>query len=132
VGLDEVFQRSDVVSLHCPLSKETFHMVNRQRLASMLPTAFLLNTSRGPLVDEPALAAALEQGRLAGAAVDVLEREPPAPDNPLVAQPRCIVTPHIAWATHASRARLLAVSAENIRAFLKGEPVNVVNSVKSG
>lgn len=127
VALDELFARSDVVSLHCPLSESTHHLVNAERLALMKPSAYLLNTSRGPLVDESALAEALDRRLLAGAAVDVLSIEPPAADNPLLAQPRCLVTPHIAWATRAARERLLAISAANVRAFLEGKPIHVVN-----
>ena len=94
----------------------------------MKPEAYLINTSRGPLVDELALAQALERRLIRGAAVDVLSREPPEPENPLLAAPSCIVTPHIAWATRASRKRLLETTTENVRAFLQGSPINVVNA----
>src|SRR5438093_7197711 len=127
VELETLFRRSDVVSLHCPLTPETKNLVNAQRLALMKPTAFLLNTSRGPLVDERALADALNCGRIAGAAVDVLSVEPPPADNPLLRAKNCMVTPHIAWATRAARARLMQVAVANIRAFLNGSLENVVN-----
>ena len=90
-------------------------------------TAFLLNTSRGPLVDEPALAEALNSGRIAGAALDVLSVEPPRADNPLLAAKNCLITPHLAWATRAARSRLMQIAVANVRAFLQGEPQNVVN-----
>ena len=125
--LDELFRRADVVTLHCPLTESTFQLVNAERLASMKRSAYLINTSRGPLVDEVALAHALATNRLAGAALDVLSIEPPPSNHPLVAEERCIITPHIAWATQASRERLLAQSAANVRAFLAGQPINVVN-----
>jgi len=100
--------------------------VNAARLSLMKPTAFLINTSRGQVVDELALRRALEAGRIAGAAVDVLSAEPPPPDHPLVGAPNCLVTPHIAWASREARARLMATVTENLRAFLAGAPVNVV------
>lgn len=127
LSLDDVFRQSDVLSLHCPLTEETRHLVNEQRLSLMKPTAFLLNTSRGPLVDESALAAALQASRLAGAGLDVLSVEPPAAHHPLFAVPNCLITPHIAWATRAARARLMATAVANVRAFLEGRPANVVN-----
>lgn len=126
--LDSLFERSDVVTLHCPLSEETRHLVNAARLARMKPEAYLINTSRGPLIDEAALAHALEHKLIRGAAVDVLSIEPPDPENPLLKAPACLVTPHIAWATRASRKRLLETTTENVRAFLQGNPINVVNS----
>lgn len=127
VDLETLFRQSDVVSLHCPLTPETKHLVNAERLAWLKPTAFLLNTGRGPLVDEPALADALNQGRLAGAGLDVLSVEPPPADNPLLAAKNCLITPHLGWATGAARARLMRVAVENVRAFLAGTPQNVVN-----
>lgn len=126
-SLEEIFRRSDFLSLHCPLTAETEHLVNEQRLSWMKPTAVLINTGRGALVNERALAKALDEGRLAGAAVDVLSTEPPTADNPLLHAPRCIVTPHIAWATRSSRSRLMRQTVENLRAFLEGNPRNVVN-----
>jgi glycerate dehydrogenase len=125
-GMGEIFSRSDVVTLHCPLTPETEGLVNARRLASMKPTAFLINTGRGPLVVEADLAEALNAGRIAGAGLDVLSAEPPPKDNPLLASKNCIITPHIAWATRASRARLMAVVVANVRAFLAGRPQNVV------
>jgi glycerate dehydrogenase len=127
VELDTLFRESDVVSLHCPLTEQTARLVNARRLALMKPAAFLLNTGRGPLVDEPALADALNSGRIAGAALDVLCVEPPPADNPLLTARNCIITPHLAWATRAARSRLMKIAVENIRAFLKGKPQNVVN-----
>jgi len=125
--LPELLARADVVSLHCPLTPETRGMIDAAALARMKSSAFLINTGRGPLVDEAALAAALNEGRLAGAAVDVLSREPPLADNPLLSARNCVITPHQAWATLAARRRLLAECAENVRAFLQGHPRNVVN-----
>jgi glycerate dehydrogenase len=126
--LDELFRASDVVSLHCPLTPETRELVNERRLALMKPSAFLLNTSRGLLVNEAALAAALNEGRLAGAGLDVLAVEPPAAGNPLFSARNCFITPHIAWATRAARARLMETAIANVKAFLAGTPQNVVNA----
>jgi glycerate dehydrogenase len=127
--VDSLFSRSDVVSLHCPLTPETRGLVNAARLARMKRTAFLLNTSRGPLVDEPALAAALNNGQIAGAGLDVLAMEPPAAVNPLLGARNCLITPHLAWATRAARARLMDTAVANVAAFLAGRPTNVVNRV---
>jgi glycerate dehydrogenase len=127
VDLESLFRRSDVISLHCPLTPETKHVVNAERLAWMKPTAFLLNTSRGPLMDEHALAKALNSGQIAGAGLDVLAEEPPQADNPLLHAKNCLITPHIAWATRAARSRLMQVAVANVRAFLQGKPQNVVN-----
>jgi glycerate dehydrogenase len=127
VALEELFRQSDVVSLHCPLTPQTERLVNAQRLSWMKPTAFLINTSRGPLVDEKALADALDDGRLAGAGLDVLSAEPPPSDHPLLRAKNCCITPHIAWATAGARKRLLAAAVENVRAFLADTPQNVVN-----
>jgi glycerate dehydrogenase len=125
-SLEEVLRASDVVSLHSPLFPETHGMINAVTLAIMKPTAFLINTSRGPLVVDQDLADALNAGRIAGAALDVVSIEPPAADNPLLSARNCLVTPHIAWATREARSRLLAEACENLRAFLRGEPRNVV------
>lgn len=127
VDLETLLRESDVVSLHCALTEKNRQFMDARRLALMKPTALLLNTSRGGLIDEHALAAALNEGRLAGAGLDVLSSEPPTPDNPLLTAKNCILTPHLAWATHAARERLLRIAAQNIRAFLDGKPVNVVN-----
>jgi glycerate dehydrogenase len=126
VTLDRLFQESDVVTLHCPLTPQTAGLVDATRLAQMKPTAYLINTARGPLVQESHLLDALQAGRLAGAGLDVLSVEPPALDHPLLRAPNCVITPHIAWATRAARQRLIAQSAANIAAFLGGAPVNVV------
>ena len=126
-GLEEIFRESDVVSLHCPLTPQNRHLVNTERLRLMKPTALLLNTSRGPLVDEAALAEALNTGVLAGAGLDVLSVEPPPATNPLLQAKNCLITPHNAWGTQAARARLMRVAVANVRAFLAGQPVNVVN-----
>ncbi len=127
VELEEIFRLGDVISLHCPLTAQNWHLVNADRLALMKPTAFLINTSRGPLVDEQALADALNSGRIAGAGLDVLCVEPPPNDHPLLKAKNCYVTPHNAWATKAARIRLFNQVVENIRAFLSGTPRNIVN-----
>jgi glycerate dehydrogenase len=125
-SFEELLRESDVVSLHAPLSPETRGMINAKTLRLMKPTAFLINTSRGPLMVEQDLADALNAGRIAGAAVDVLSTEPPAEDNALLGARNCLVTPHIAWATREARARLLDGSIQNLAAFLGGSPRNVV------
>lgn len=127
LSVDELFARADVVSLHCPLTPQTHKLVSAARLSSMKPGAYVINTGRGPLIDEAALADALSSGTIAGAGLDVLSSEPPSADNPLLAAPNCIITPHIAWATVASRRRLLQIAADNVSAFLDGTPVNVVS-----
>jgi glycerate dehydrogenase len=127
VSLEELFRRSDVLSLHCPLTPETRNIVNAERLAWMQPSAFLLNTSRGPLIDEAALAGALNRGALAGAGLDVLPTEPPVNGSPLFGAKNCLVTPHIAWATKAARTRLMNTAVQNVRAFLERRPENVVS-----
>ncbi len=127
VGLDELFRRSDVVTLHCPLGEATRGLVNAVRLSSMRPSALLLNAGRGPLIDEADLAQALECGVIAGAALDVLSQEPPDVDNPLLRAPNCIITPHNAWLTLAARRRAMRTTAENVRGILRGTPQNVVN-----
>jgi glycerate dehydrogenase len=127
VDLETLLRTSDVVSLHCPLTPETEKIIDRERLALMKPTAFLVNTSRGGLIDEAALADALNAERLAGAGLDVLSHEPPPAEHPLYAAKNCYITPHNAWATRASRARLLQATIDNVAAFLAGQPRNVVN-----
>lgn len=131
VNLEDVFRTSDIVSLHCQLTPQTKNIVNKQRLAMMKKTAFLINTSRGPLVDEQALAQALNNEEIAGAGLDVLSSEPPEKDNPLIKARNCFITPHIAWASRAARQRLLSVVIDNVAAFLAGKPQNVINEVKA-
>lgn len=126
VSLDELFAESDVVSLHCPLTQQTRNIVNADRLARMKREALLLNTARGPLVDEQALADALNGGIIAGAGLDVLCDEPPMADNPLIKARNCIITPHIAWSSEQARQRLFHTTIANIKAFLKGKPQNTV------
>ncbi len=130
VDLPELFATADVVSLHCPLTNDNGGFVNARVLSSMKRTAFLVNTARGALINEWDLAEALQAGTIAGAALDVLSVEPPAPENPLLTAPRCIITPHNAWATLEARQRLMSATAANIRAFLDGTPTNVVNKFK--
>lgn len=127
VELDTLFSKSDIVSLHCPLTPQTENLVNQEQLRLMKPSAFLINTSRGPLVDELALAEALDKGIIAGAGLDVLVQEPPVADNPLFAARNCYITPHIAWATASARERLMRIVVENVKAFLCSSPQNVVN-----
>lgn len=124
--LDDVFARADVLTLHCPLTPSTERLVNAERLARMKPSALLINTARGGLVDEAALAQALRERRIAGAYLDVLGAEPPAAGHPLVSLPNAGVTPHIAWASVEARSRLLEIATDNVRAFLGGVPRNVV------
>ena len=124
--VDELFATCDVISLHCPLTPDTASMVDAGRLATMRPGAMLINTARGQLVDEQALAAALNEGRIAGAGLDVLCQEPPQADNPLLSAPHCIVTPHMAWSSAEARQRLTEEAAENFHAFLRGERRNTV------
>lgn len=118
---------ADVLSLHCPLTPETRAMINADSLKQMKPTAILINTGRGPLVDEQAVAAALRENSLAAYCSDVLSTEPPAADNPLLMAPRCYITPHIAWATKEARSRLIQTATANLQAFIAGNPMNVVN-----
>ena len=125
-SLDEMFATSDVVSLHCPLTPDTKHIVNAARLATMKPSAIVINTGRGPLVNEQDLADALNNGTIAAAAVDVLSTEPPAADNPLLSARNCHITPHIAWASQAARARLIDTLTSNLKGYISG---NVVNNV---
>jgi len=129
VDLDTLFRESDVVSLHCPLTDSNYRLVNEQRLQLMKPTAFLINTSRGSLIDEKALADALNTGKIAGAGLDVLSREPPEADNPLLKAKNCYITPHIAWATRAARQRLMDIALTNIQAFLNGRPQNAISKI---
>lgn len=124
--LEDVFSGSDVVSLHCPLTRENSRMVNRDLLATMKPGAILINTARGGLVDDEALADALRSGRLMAAGLDVLTEEPPAPGHPLVGLENCFITPHIAWATEEAIARLVAITAQNLQTAAEGHPANNV------
>lgn len=124
--LDELFATSDVVSLHCPLTDSTRHLVNAERLAMMKPSAILINTGRGPLVDEKALAEALDSERIYAAGLDVLSSEPPAADNPLLTARNCFITPHLGWATKEARERLLSIAADNLRGFIAGDIRNNV------
>ena len=129
VSLDEVLRQSDVISLHCPLTKENRHLISHETIAKMKPGVLLINTGRGPLVDEAALREALLNGHVAGAAMDVTEQEPIPADSPLLGLDNCLITPHIAWAAKEARQRLMNTVVENVRAFLQGSPVNVVNGV---
>jgi glycerate dehydrogenase len=123
----KVFSAADVVSLHCPLTDSNARFVNRQLLSCMKPSAVFINTARGQLVDEQALADALNSNQLAGAGLDVVSAEPMRPDNPLLHARNCVITPHLAWASLAARRRLMAVTVANVNAFLAGKPINVVN-----
>lgn len=127
-SLEELLMASDVVSLHCPLTAETRGMIDAGKLGMMKPTAFLLNTSRGALIDDRALADALNHGRIAGAGLDVLAVEPPPPDNPLFTAQNCIITPHMAWATREARERCLRTAIDNLAAFRAHRPQNVVKA----
>ena len=127
VKLDELLKSSDIISLHCPLTAENTGMINAQTIAKMKDGAILINTARGPLIDEFALAAALESGKLRGAACDVISAEPMAENNPLKTAPNCIVTPHMAWAPVESRKRIQECTDRSIQAFLAGSPINTVN-----
>ena len=129
VSLDDVLRQSDVISLHCPLTKENRHLISHETIAKMKPGVLLINTGRGPLVDEAALREALLNGHVAGAAMDVTEQEPIPADSPLLGLDNCLITPHIAWAAKEARQRLMNTVVENVRAFLQGSPVNVVNGV---
>jgi glycerate dehydrogenase len=127
VDIDIMFRIADVISLHCPLTPETQELVNRKRLSKMKRTAFLINTGRGQLIDEVALAEALTARQLAGAGLDVLSVEPPPTDHPLLTAPNCYITPHLAWATHSARQRLMQTVVDNLAGFQAGTPKNVVN-----
>ena len=123
---DEALREADVLSLHCPLTNETQHLMNAQTLSMMKPTAILINTGRGPLVDESAVAQALSDGRLRAYCADVLSVEPARADNPLLKAPRCYLTPHIAWASREARLRLIDIATRNLASFLNGTPINVI------
>ena len=125
--MDELLKESDVVSLHCPLAPDTHHLMNSRTLHLMKPSAILINTGRGPLVDDQDVADALNENRLRAYCADVLSEEPPKADNPLLRCENAFVTPHIAWATKEARTRLIEVAIGNVKAFIDGRPVNVVN-----
>jgi len=127
VNLEELLKTADIISLHCPLTAENTGMINEEAIGKMKEGAILINTARGPLVDEAALAAALRSGKLRGAACDVISAEPMAVDNPLKDVPNCIVTPHMAWAPIESRMRIQDCTQRSIQAFLDGKPINTVN-----
>ena len=127
VSLDEVIETSDVISLHCPLTNETAGLVNAEFLSRMKKTAYLINTSRGPVVNEKDLRDALDSDVIAGAGVDVLSSEPPKEDNPLIGAKNCFITPHIAWASLEARTRLMNIFRDNVKGFVSGKPINVVN-----
>ncbi|MBN1402121.1 MAG: D-2-hydroxyacid dehydrogenase [Anaerolineae bacterium] len=129
VALDRVFAESDVLTLHCPLTPETEGLVDKRRLSQMKRSAFLINTSRGPVVNNVDLAEALNAGVIAGAGLDVLDVEPPEADHPLLQAKNVHITPHISWATRSARARLLRTAIANVQAYLEGEPVHIVNAV---
>lgn len=127
VDLDTLLKNSDFITCHCPLTPETTGLINKKTLSAMKQTAVLINTSRGPVVDEQALADALNTDKISGAAVDVLSAEPATRDNPLLSAKNCIITPHIAWAAKETRARLISILEENLNAYLNGKPQNKVN-----
>ncbi|MBR3010089.1 MAG: D-2-hydroxyacid dehydrogenase [Prevotella sp.] len=126
--LDGLFAVSDIVSLHCPLTADTRHLINRESLEKMKEGSILINTGRGPLVDEEAVADALASGHLGGYGADVMIDEPPSPNNPLLAQRNAFITPHIAWATREARQRLMDICVRNVKAFIEGKRLNAVNA----
>lgn len=127
VSKEEAFRQADILSVHCPLNAQTAHLVCSETLTLMKPTAYLINTARGGIVEEQALADALNAGRLAGAGLDVLDKEPMLPTTPLKTAKNCLITPHIAWSPLETRERLLTIVADNLEAFLSGNPKNKVN-----
>jgi glycerate dehydrogenase len=127
VDIESLFKRSDILTLHCPLTRETENIVNKNKLKMMKRSAFIINTARGQLIEESALADALNNNEIAGAGLDVLSSEPPEENNPLISAKNCFITPHIAWAAKASRQRLMNMAIENVKAFIKGAPQNRVN-----
>jgi len=126
-NMTDLLKQSDFVSIHCPLTKENEHMINLEALKMMKPTAYIINTSRGPLINETDLSYALDNNIIAGAALDVMEKEPPYASNPLIGNEKCIITPHIAWASKEARSRLIGIVADNIIAYFSGNPINIVN-----
>lgn len=129
VSTEELFSRSDFLTLHCPLTPQTKELVNAKTLSLMKPTAYIINTSRGGVINEAELAAALNDGKIAGAGLDVLTVEPMKEGNPLLTAKNCLITPHIAWAAYEARKRLITLVADNVRAFINGKPQNVVNRI---
>jgi glycerate dehydrogenase len=127
VDVNELFSRADYLSLHCPLTEETRHLVNAQTLSLMKPTAYIINTARGGVIEEDALCDALNSGRLAGAGIDVLDTEPMRPGHPYLTAKNCYITPHVAWGTLDARSRLITMVAENLKAYEAGKPINKVN-----
>lgn len=127
VSKDELFEQSDILSFHCPLTPDTKEIVNKKNLSRMKPTAIVINTGRGGLVNEADLADALNSGTIFAAGVDVLSKEPPVADNPLLSAKNCYITPHIAWATFEARERLVGIAVDNIKAFLNGKPKNIIS-----
>jgi len=125
--MDTLLAESDFISINCPLTEDNEKFINKDTISKMKPEVFLVNTGRGPLINEKDLAEALNQGKIAGAGLDVLSEEPPKPDNPLIKAKNCYITPHIAWATREARMRLMKIAAENLKAFIAGNPQNVVN-----
>jgi glycerate dehydrogenase len=125
--LDTIFEQCDIVSLHCPLNEDTLHLVDAERLESMKSSAILINTGRGPLVDDAAVAEALNNDQIAAYGADVLTTEPAPADNPLLKAKNCYLTPHIAWATREARLRLINICTQNVKAYLDGEPINQIN-----
>jgi glycerate dehydrogenase len=126
VELNELFEKSDIVSIHCPLNNETEGIINKKSLSLMKRSAIIINTSRGPIIEENDLAEALNEGVIAGAGLDVLSTEPPKKENPLLSSKNCIITPHISWATKEARSRLMDLSLNNLSSFLSGKPTNVI------
>lgn len=125
--METVFRTADFLTIHCPLTPETTGLINSETIKKMKPTAYLINTSRGPVADENALADALNKGIIAGAGIDVVSVEPVRPDNPLLKAKNILITPHIGWSTQEARTRAISIAGENLKAFLRGEPVNTVN-----
>jgi glycerate dehydrogenase len=123
----DLLRKSDFISLHCPLTQETTHMINKENLLLLKPSAFIVNTSRGKLIHNSDLAKALNEGRIAGAGLDVLDVEPPEDSNPLLSAKNCFVTPHISWGTKEARSRLMAMAVANVKAYQEGTPTNVIN-----
>ena len=127
--MEELLKNSDYVSMHCPLTENTKHMINRETLSLMKPSAFIINTSRGALIDEAALIEALENGTIAGAGLDVQENEPPAENSPLYTMDNVLLTPHMGWKGLETRQRLVSILADNIKKFIEGNPINVVSGL---